>query len=950
MARTSAATDHGSVESLLLHAWLEGTEDLAFAVDPELRLTHASQSLAQAAGRSVADLLGRSPVESALFGTGAGRLEASLRDVFGGAAPAPIEIAWPRQAGGERVYRIDLVAQRDGEGRVGRVLACARDVTAQRRVEAHLRQREYEFRTLAENSPDNIIRYGLDLRAVYCNREIEERVTVSAARVVGRTPSEAAPPGMAGVEAYEDQLRRTLATGERGTVELQVPHPSGEVRVHSVVFAAERDASGIICGAVAVGRDVTDEVRVRRALAEKEREFRALAETLPDVVLRYDLDARVVYCNTTITEQSGVPAERIIGRRAQHALPVECTGAEGFLSQLERTLRTGERGAVELQAVYANGWRAYSVEFVAERDAGGAIRGALAVARDVSEEVRAARALEAKEREFRTLAENAIDNIARWDTDACITYFNPVMSRVFGPQPERVLGLRPQEIDPNFRPVADAVLRVVRSGEPTLLELRFPVPGGGRVVHEIRFVPERDEAGRVCSVLGIGRDVTEKIAQLEQIESLVRTDTLTRLANRQALHERMPSLFAAAQRRRQQVGVMLLDIDHFKSVNDGLGHSAGDELLRAIAARLTACMRVNDLLVRLGGDEFVVVAPDIDDPEVLGTVAAKLHQALAAPLRIGMRDMHVTASIGVAVYPCDGESLEPLLAHADSAMYHAKRGGRARTEYYRRELSEAIQHRLLLEATLRDACHGQGLELWYQPQVCLRSGGAVLGAEALLRWRHPDLGLLAPDAFIGLAEETGMIVPIGRWVLLTAAKAAVSWNRDRAVPLCIAVNVAARQFVDDDLPAAVREVLRETGCEPGWLSVEITESALLQDSALVQQTLEALRELGVRIALDDFGTGYSALNYLARFPVDCLKIDKSFVQAVGRSERESELVKAFIAMAGALKLDLVAEGVETDAQAAFLIANGCDTGQGYRFGRPEPMERFSERLRVGLTA
>jgi EAL domain-containing protein (putative c-di-GMP-specific phosphodiesterase class I) len=261
-------------------------------------------------------------------------------------------------------------------------------------------------------------------------------------------------------------------------------------------------------------------------------------------------------------------------------------------------------------------------------------------------------------------------------------------------------------------------------------------------------------------------------------------------------------------------------------------------------------------------------------------------------------------------------------------------------------LSEAIQRRLLIEASMRDICHnGDGLELHFQPQVSLQHAGVPVGAEALLRWRHPSLGLLYPDAFIAVAEETDMIVPLGRWVLRTAAQAAVRWNQRRAAPLRLAVNVSTRQFVRDDLPATVRAVLAETGCDPRWIAVEITESALLEDSAPVREVLDGLRALGVRVALDDFGTGYSALNYLARFPVDCLKIDRSFVAGIGRSERESELVKAFIAMAGALRLDLVAEGVETDAQADFLLAHGCRQGQGYRFGRPMPAAQFECLLR-----
>ncbi|HSI58719.1 MAG TPA: EAL domain-containing protein, partial [Ideonella sp.] len=621
--------------------------------------------------------------------------------------------------------------------------------------------------------------------------------------------------------------------------------------------------------------------------------------------------------------------------------------------QLQATLASGRGGRVELQSDTGGGLRSFSVEFIAECDEHGSICGALAIGRDVTQQVRGAHALAEKEREFRSLAENAGDIIMRWDTECRLLYVNPAGAGFLDKPLEQLIGRLPVDASGGgpFRAMYEAVLRVVRDGRPAMLDLRLPAPGGaGTLVHQVRLVPERDAAGRVCSVLGIGRDVSEKVAQLELIESLVRTDPLTRLANRQALHERAPALFAAARRNGRQVAVMLLDLDQFKSINDGLGHSAGDTLLCETARRLGACLRGNDLLVRQGGDEFVVVAPDIGDAEVLGAITDKLHRALSAPLQLHGRELHISASIGVALFPADGEGLEPLLAHADSAMYHAKRGGRGRTEFFRRELGDAVQRRLLLEAALREASDGAGLELHFQPQVCLQHQDRLVGAEALLRWRHPSLGMLAPDAFIGLAEESGMIVPIGRWVLHSAARAAARWNRGRCTPLRIAVNVSTRQFVQGDLGGELRDILAETGCDPRWLSVEITESALLENSSRVQQVLDGMRALGVHVALDDFGTGYSALHYLARFPVDGLKIDKSFVQGIGRSERENEVVKAFIAMASALKMDLVAEGIESAPQAAFLLAEGCLHGQGWRFGRPMPADRFEQLLQARAAA
>jgi diguanylate cyclase (GGDEF)-like protein/PAS domain S-box-containing protein len=808
---------------------------------------------------------------------------------------------------------------------------------------------ESAFRTLAENSPDMIVRYGPDGRAVYCNREIARRRQVDRQALIGRRRGETLPTDEATKRAYARIVDRALQTGEGGSIEVTAPNLQGELRVNNIVVVAERDDTGAICGALAVARDVTDLVRMREALVARERDFRTLAENSPDNIIRYGLDGRAVYCNREIEERVNVTVSRIVGRTPLESAPPGIEGVEAYQEQLLRTLATGDGGTVELRVPHPSGeMRIHSVVFAAEHDPSGAICGAVAVGRDVTGFVRMQQSLASKEHKFRTLAENAGDHIARFDADTRLLYVNPAMTRLLGRPGEEVVGLTPSEAmrttGSTMWPVEEAIRRVARSGSEEVIELRFTPPGTQReAVHQIRLFPERDENGVVTSVLGIGRDISEKIAQLEVIESLLHTDPLTQLANRRALQQRAPALFAAAERHHNRVGVLVLDLDQFKAINDGIGHSAGDQLLCEVAHRLVRALRANDLLVRLGGDEFVVIAPDMDHAELVGVVSNRLHHALAAPLSLGTRDVRMTASIGVAVYPQDGTGLEELLANADAAMYVAKRGGRARTEYYRAELGEAVRRRLLLEQTLRHACDGPGLELHYQPQVSLHDPSRILGAEALLRWHHPTLGLLTPDAFIALAEETDLIRPIGRWVLRSAAEAVVRWNRGRNHPLHVSVNVSTRQFSDDGLPAYVDEVLAQTGCSPRWLWIEITESALLQDSARVQKTLEALRARGVRVAIDDFGTGYSALNYLGRFPIDCLKIDRSFVHAIGRSARDDELVKAFIAMATALNLSMVAEGVETAEQHAFLLAQGCVLAQGWRFGVPVPDARFLPR-------
>lgn len=550
--------------------------------------------------------------------------------------------------------------------------------------------------------------------------------------------------------------------------------------------------------------------------------------------------------------------------------------------------------------------------------------------------------LRAREREFRTLVEQSPDYIVRYNRQSERVYINPRLQQLAGEQ--LPLGAIPAQgstiIDnAHYQRMIEGVLA---TGEPQCAELRLLLPDGrDDLWFDVRVCPELDDTGHVQSVFAIGRDVTESVQLREKIHTQAFTDPLTRLANRQAFYERAPALIAEAKRRGSRLGIMILDVDRFKEVNDSMGHSAGDQLLCDVSQRLGRCVRSSDLLVRLGGDEFAIVTSGVDESFDLAVVATRICNTLAPPLPIGDRPVFVTASIGIAVFPEDGSNLEQLLSHADVAMYHAKRSGRNRFEFHRPEFTAQAQRRLALKEALRETQHGAGLELHYQPTVRL-ADGALVGAEALLRWHHPELGLIAPDDFIPIAEDTGLIVPIGRWVLQVAAETAARWNRGRRTPLRLAVNVSTKQFVHDDLLGTIRDTLDRTGCSPDWLEIEVTESLLLEDDEQVRQTLHALTGLGVSIAIDDFGTGYSALSYLTKFDVNCLKIDRQFVRDIEHDQRQRELLKAFIAIAKALDMAVVGEGVETAAQAHFLLTQDCHLAQGYLFSAPLPAECFED--------
>ncbi|HSV54751.1 MAG TPA: ABC transporter substrate binding protein [Burkholderiaceae bacterium] len=439
------------------------------------------------------------------------------------------------------------------------------------------------------------------------------------------------------------------------------------------------------------------------------------------------------------------------------------------------------------------------------------------------------------------------------------------------------------------------------------------------------------------------RDISEIAQYRKKVHYQAYFDALTDLPNRTLLLDRIRQTIADAAYHGNRFGLMLLDVDRFKEINDTFGHDVGDHLLQEVAQRLLVCVRTYDTVARPGGDEFAVLLPEVRHGSDLGTVADKMLQALVLPFSVAGREIYVSASIGIALYPDDSTEMEGLFKYADSAMYHAKSQGRNNFQFYAKELTARSSERLTMESALRRALPNGELELYYQPQINLATS-RVIGAEALLRWRREGHGMVMPDKFIPIAEESGIIVEIGEWVLATACATVVVWNQQRAEPLKMAVNLSTRQFLRNDLVGSVQRILKDTRCEPRWLELEITESLLLDDTGDVGATLAGLSTLGLSISIDDFGTGYSALSYLNRFPVNQIKIDKSFIRDIPANRDKSELVKAILSIGLALHMEVVAEGVETRVHADFLRAEGCLLAQGYLYGKPMPREVFESFL------
>jgi len=563
---------------------------------------------------------------------------------------------------------------------------------------------------------------------------------------------------------------------------------------------------------------------------------------------------------------------------------------------------------------------------------------------EIGERQRAEAALRDSERQYRSLVENTPDTIVRYDRNCRCLYANPNMIKELGGEAERILNRTLAEF-PGGNPAIEYQARigqVFADGRPTDFEWSWQSAEDRQLVSYIRLTPEFDADDGVASVLAVGRDITEIDEYRRNIHRLAFYDVLTNLPNRALLAERMRQTIADAALQGYRFALLLLDLDRFKDVNDTLGHGVGDLLLCDVAERLQHCVRACDMVARLGGDEFAMLLPQVAQGEDMAALADKIVNVFELPFQVSGTELFISASIGIALYPDDSTDIDALFRYADSAMYHAKKQGRNNFQLYARELTTRSSERITLEAALRYARNNDELELYYQPQVDLTSGH-ITGAEALLRWNRQE-GAVTPDKFIPVAEDSGLIVSIGEWVLLTACKAAVQWNIGRAIPFKIAVNLSTRQFLQNDLLASVRDILQKTQCQPQWLKLEITESLLLDDSSEILEVLNAFDVMELALSIDDFGTGYSALSYLNRFPVSQIKIDQSFVSDIPADQDKSELVKAMIFIAQALHLELIAEGVETREQADYLNTHGCLAAQGYLFGKPMPHAEFETWL------
>ncbi len=798
---------------------------------------------------------------------------------------------------------------------------------------------ESRFRMMAENAQDMVYRYRITPVRGY------EFVSPSAARIVGYTPEEHyADPDLIFKTVYPDDLPllqdiRVLTGLNKEPMVLRSFRKDGSLvwtEHHNVPIY---DESGNIAGFEGIARDVTENKKVEEAVRESESRFREMLENIRLVTVILDLQGNIEFCNDFLLEITGWQREEIIGSNWFDTFIPPEKREESKKFYLEKFLEISDlpNSVKQNEIMTRNGeLRRISWTTTYLKDTRGNITGLACFGEDITDQVRA----EEVRKRYELLSKYAADIILFFRRDGKIIEANDATVAIYGYTREELLNMNVYDLRaPQSRALLNEHIKQAET-RGILFETYHQRKDG--TIFPVEVSMHSTVLGEQHVLFAIVRDITERKKAEETINHLAYHDPLTDLPNRILFYDRLTLALAHARRNQRMLAVMFLDLDRFKIVNDMMGHTIGDNLLKDVGQQLKSCVRADDTVARIGGDEFTILLPEIKRADDAAKVAEKINQALKKPWALNGYEFHITSSIGIALYPNDGEDADTLMKNADTAMYRAKEQG-DNYQFFNSSMNVKAFERLGIELSLRRALEQREFEVYYQPQVNI-SVGMIVGMEALVRWNHPERGQVLPLDFISVAEDTGLIIPIGEWVLRTACAQNKAWQEAGYPPMRIAINLSACQFRQKQLVDTVARVLRETAMDPRRLELEITESTAMQDIDFTIAMLHSLREMGVRIALDDFGTGYSSLSYLRMLPITTLKVDRSFVRDVLTDVEDAAIVAAIINLAQTLGLDVIIEGVETEEEMAFFERQECFEMQGFLFSEPRPAGEIEKLL------
>ena len=854
--------------------------------------------------------------------------------------------------GSRRLFETIKTPMLDDDGQPVGVLGVARDITKRAQAEQALLQSRQQAQQYLNIAGVMLIALDAEGRVQLVNHKGCDMLGAPEAEILGKDWIGHFLP-----ERVRQDVRENVARMMKGDIapveymENAILTCKGEERMvawHNVLL---RDESGRITGVLASGEDITERKLAEQALHDSRESLRLLLDSMAEAAYGVDFDGNCTFANRAFLKMLGYQNEDEVLDKRIHAL-IHHSRADGSAypeseCSIHRAYLSNQAMNVSDEVFWRKDGAAIPVEYWSNPIVtDSVVVGAIATFIDITKRQQAEAQLALAAKVF----EQSGEGILITDAQGTTIMVNQAFTAITGYSEAEALGQTPGMLASGrhdkafYRAMWDAISTQGRwQGE--VWNRR---KDGGLYPELLSIIRVLDAQGAVTHYIGISSDITQHKEAQAHIQRLAHFDPLTGLPNRALLNDRVRHDLSTARRNHAELAVMFVDLDHFKNVNDTLGHRIGDALLVEVAERLKGVVREVDTVSRQGGDEFILLLPDTG-AEGAAHVAGKLLEAVGQPFQIKGFELSVTLSIGIALYPGDGEDFESLSKCADAAMYRAKHDGRNTYRYFTAEMQARSAHSLQMENALRRAVERKQLQLHYQPQISLQDG-CLIGIEALLRWEHPELGMIAPADFIPIAEESGQILPIGEWALRSAVGQMKAWIDAGLTPMTMSVNLSAVQFRHPHLPELVTQVLDETSLAPQYLELELTESVAMDDAPAAIAVMDRLNARGVRMSIDDFGTGYSSLSYLKRFKVHRLKIDQSFVRDIGEDPEDRAIVSAIISLAGSLGLRTIAEGVETEGQLAFLREQGCNEVQGYYFSKPKPADAFEAFVRADYPA